>query len=87
MYESPVHFTGGVPRYQRVLNALPARDRPLRSRVPVRARVVWEDDGEEWVSGEAARLDRGVGIFVELADRRCRFTGVWLRYEDVDWGA
>lgn len=80
------HFTGNPPNYQNILNALPARDRPTRPRIPVRAHLNWETDGEEWHDGEALRLDPGAAIFVELHDPRCRFTGVWLRPEDVWWG-
>lgn len=47
------------------------------------ARIVWKTDSEEWVSGEALRLDPGVAIFVELSDKRCRFTDTWLSPDDV----
>lgn len=85
MSYSSVHFTGGIPAYQRVLNDLGARRRPERNKLSVRARIVWETDGEEWVDGEALRLDPGVAIFVELSDKRCRFTGAWLSPDDVWW--
>lgn len=48
MIESQVHFTGSALQWQHVLNSLPARDKPARAKVPVRARLVWEQDGEEW---------------------------------------
>ena len=79
------HFTGGRPNYQRVLNDLGARSRPELRKIPVRARIVWERDGEEWVSGNALRLDPGVAIFVEFTDKRCKFTGAWLSPDDVSW--
>ena len=82
---SSVHFTGGAPRYQDVLNGHEARRRPDRTKIPVLARVVWRDDGEQWCHGHALRLDPGIAIFVELHDRRCRFTGVWLSPDDVIW--
>lgn len=83
MYE---HRFGGPPEYQNITNALPARDRPERNRVPVRARIVWEQDGEQWVGGHALRLDmEGNAIFVEFIDRRHRFTGAWLAPDDVEW--
>lgn len=86
MTESHVHFTGSTPHYQHVLNSLPARDRPARTKLPVRARLEWERDGEEWKDGHALRLDpAGPAIFVELSDPRCKFTGVWLHPDDVDW--
>lgn len=78
---------GDPPDRQHILNSLPARDRPDRNRVPVRARIVWERDGEQWVTGHALRLDTdGNAIFVEFLDRRKWFTGAWLAPEDVVWG-
>lgn len=86
MYDNPVHFTGSAPKWQNVTNSLPARDKPTRTKIPVRARLVWEQDGEEWKDGHALRLDTaGPAIFVELQDKRCRFTGVWLHPDDVQW--
>ncbi|MCD1285254.1 MULTISPECIES: hypothetical protein [unclassified Brevibacterium] len=58
------------------------RDRPP---VPVRARIVWERDGEEWVEGSAERLGFDGAIFVAIRDRRCSTLGAWLRPEDVWW--
>lgn len=75
----------GPPVYQRVLNGGPARRLPDRRPIPVRARIVWENDGEEWVDGDALRLDPGVAIFVQFADPRCKFTGIWLSPDDVVW--
>ena len=47
---------------------------------------MWEQDGEEWQAGNALRLDSdGPAIFVELKDKRCKFTGVWLDPVDVWW--
>lgn len=86
MTESKVHFSGSALKWQEVLNALPARDEPDRTKIPVRARLEWAEDGEEWKDGYALRLDaRGPAIFVELRDRRCKFTGVWLHPDDVWW--
>lgn len=86
MSDRPVHFTGGAPKWQSILNALTARDKPARAKIPVRARLVWEQDGEEWKAGNALRLDSdGPAIFVELQDKRCKFTGVWLNPNDVWW--
>lgn len=83
MYEQ---FTGDPPKQQDILNSLPARDRPARKRVPVRARIMWERDGEEWIDGHALRLDEnGPAIYVEFGDKRKKFTGVWLHPDDVQW--
>ncbi|MGO2037019.1 MAG: hypothetical protein ACTH2U_11120 [Brevibacterium sp.] len=77
---------GDPPARQDILNSLPARDRPDRKRVPVRARIVWERDGEEWKGGHAIRLDvEGNAIFVEFLDSRKKFTGAWLHPDDVVW--
>lgn len=71
---------------QEILNALPARNRPERKRVPVRARIVWAEDGEEWRNCHAIRLDEDEpAIHVELLDKRSKFIGVWLRPDDVEW--
>lgn len=83
MYEQ---FTGDPPKYQNILNRLPARDCPMRDRVPVQARFVWERDGEEWKGGRAVRFDEDEpAIYVEVIDKRFQFVGAWLRPEDVDW--
>lgn len=79
-------FAPGPPKYQEVRNRLPARDKPQRDRITVRARLVWEYDGEEWIECVASRLDAdGPAIYVELADSRCRTVGVWLHPDDVWW--
>lgn len=71
--------------WQGIVNALPARDRPNRPPVPVRTRIVWSVDGEEWLDGEAERLDPGRAIYVRLHDRRCSLLGAWLHPDDVWW--
>ena len=81
----PIQFSGGVPHYQDVVNSLTARERPERPKIPVLARVEWDTDGEQWCHGHALRLDPGIAIFIELSDPRCRFTGVWLSFDDVIW--
>ncbi|MGH3117457.1 MAG: hypothetical protein ACRDQ2_10190 [Gaiellales bacterium] len=50
--------------------------------IPVRARVVWAGDGEEWVDGTARRWTANA-VFVGLSDERLRAIGVWLRPEDL----
>ena len=72
--------------WQKVRNGAGARgsyrDRPP---VPVRARVVFEHDGEVWLDGTATRLGFDCAIFVELKDRRVQTVGVWLDPHDVWW--
>jgi hypothetical protein len=51
----------------------------------VRARVVFERDGEVWLDGTATRLGFDGAIFVELKDRRVQTIGVWLTPGDVWW--
>lgn len=58
------------------------RDRPSMS---VRARVVFERDGEVWLDGTASRLGFDGAIFVELHDRRLQTVGAWLPPVDVWW--
>jgi hypothetical protein len=50
--------------------------------VPVTARIVWEDDGEEYIETEAAGWS-GQLVYVRVPDRRCRLTSVWLPAADV----
>lgn len=58
--------------------------RVLRQRrpVPVMARIVWSDDGEEWVPGQAVKWVRPV-VFVQVTDRRVRGFGLWLPADEV----
>lgn len=56
------------------------RDRPP---LPVRARVVFDRDGEVWLEGMATRQGFDGAIFVELKDRRCQAIGAWLPTADV----
>lgn len=50
--------------------------------IPVRARIVWEGDSEEWLNGMAKRWTRDA-VFVSLDDVRLRTVGVWLHPSDV----
>jgi hypothetical protein len=50
--------------------------------MPVTARIVWADDGEEWFETEAAGWT-GRHVYVRMPDRRYRFTSVWLDASDV----
>lgn len=79
--------------WQRCLNALevPPRDeqRDVTHGVPVRARWVWEHDGEGWVDGRviAAWERRGYDDVVLVHrlhhDERGQTPGEWLRASDV----
>lgn len=51
--------------------------------VAVTACVVWADDGQEWLDGEAERLAPGEAIYVRLHDRRCSTLGAWLEPDEV----
>jgi hypothetical protein len=57
---------------------------PDRPRIPVVARVVWCDIGDESVEGYAMRWS-GRSVFVTPAGQRCRngALGVWLDATDV----
>ncbi len=83
----PAQGPPNTSRWQRALNeACPANARHIGDApgpVPVRARVVWERDGEEWVDGTAIRWDRS-HVLVQINDRaRCPTIGFWLRPQDV----
>lgn len=79
-------FSPGPSQCQEAFNALAARDCPDRTKIPVRARLVWENDGEECKDGEALGLGvKGPAIFFELVAGRCKFTRVWLHPAAVVW--
>jgi hypothetical protein len=50
--------------------------------VPVIARIVWEDDGEEHIATEAVGWHRKL-VYVHVPDRRYRHTSVWLDAADT----
>lgn len=85
MNESNPHGTATWKYWQGILNGLDARGCPDRPPIPVRARVVFAEDGEDWLDGEAERLDPGAAIYVRLHDRRVSTLGVWLHPDDVRW--
>lgn len=82
------NWTPEPVRIQRVLNvdAPPTRAlqlMPDKGRIPVRARLVWSVDGEEWVDALATRWTR-TQVFVEPGDRRLAGAiGVWISAADV----
>lgn len=63
------------------MNPRAFRDRPV---VPVRVRVVWETDGEEYLYGEAIRWDDH-HVYVRIRDTTSRLAnqGIWLKPHDV----
>lgn len=65
------HWPGAPASYRR-------RDNPL----PVRARIVWQEFGEEYLDGLAVRWD-SAHVYVEIDDRRLMTNGVWLKPLDV----
>lgn len=86
MIESEDYGTATWRYWQKIINDAGARG-SFQSRPPVhvRARVVFERDGEVWIDGTAARLGFDGAIFVEFRDRRCRPLGAWLSPDDVWW--
>lgn len=50
--------------------------------IPVRARIVWEDDGEEWIDTTADAWFRTT-VLVLVSDRRSRTRGAWLDASDI----
>jgi hypothetical protein len=73
--------------WQRVSNERwPAKPRGFRDRpgIRVRARIMWERDGEEWLPGTAVRWNaRHVFVLVQESRGRLRGQGVWLAPADV----
>jgi hypothetical protein len=80
----PVHRQPGWSPGQRILNDAGARqpNHVLDPPVQVVARIVWEDDGEEYIDTEAAGWS-GQLVYVRVPDRRYRLTSVWLAAADV----
>lgn len=72
--------------HQRILNAheVPPHSAQvdLHPCVPVRARIVWEKDGVEYMETTAYAYS-GRLILVHTNDRRNHGTGVWLSVEDA----
>ena len=69
---------------QRILDGTGARmpEHRLYPPVPIVARIVWEDDGEEHLETEALGWT-GRDVYVRMPDTRYQFTAVWLNVADV----
>lgn len=78
VYDNPPSWRS----WQRILNDVGARSYVRRDPIPVRARIVWADDGEEYLDGWAIAWT-GDAVLVELRDPRCSTVGAWLSPIDV----
>jgi hypothetical protein len=69
---------------QRILNSTGARvpEHTFHQPVPITARIVWADDGKEFIDTVAAGWS-GQNVYVRLPDPRYRLTSVWLDAADV----
>lgn len=78
---SPMHNRWQTATNQKwPANAREIRDQPQA--IAVTARIVWADDGEEWVDGRAIRWTRH-HVLVAIDDPRCQTIGFWLAPQDV----
>lgn len=86
VYRPVVSWHEAAERYQRVLNALPIparrEQREAAVWIPIRARVVWELDGQDIFETDALGWTRHA-VHVRLEDRRLRVKAVWLSPADV----
>jgi hypothetical protein len=76
-----------VLAWRQVLNMhWPPRPKAFELRepgIPVRVRIVWDLDGEEYLDGVARRWDDG-HVYVEINDQtRLQGNGVWVKPQDV----
>lgn len=55
---------------------------PDRPPIPAHVRVVFEHDGEVWLTGNATRW-HGRCVFVLVYDKRLQVPGVWVDASDV----
>jgi hypothetical protein len=69
---------------QAILTSTGARqpEHTFKEPVPITARIVWADDGEEFIETVAAGWS-GQNVYVRLPDRRYRRISVWLDAADV----
>ncbi|MGH3480464.1 MAG: hypothetical protein ACRDQD_26975 [Nocardioidaceae bacterium] len=72
------------PRKQRVLNEfVHSRDvPPRRDSIPVTVRIEFQDDGTQWLDGDAIAWTRHA-VHVQLDDPRLGLSRIWLKSEDV----
>lgn len=72
------------PQHQRILNAHRVPDKFIDAHqpIPVRARLVWADDGEQWINTLALSWTRRL-VRVRVTDRRWQLNAVWLQTADV----
>jgi hypothetical protein len=80
------HQPTHVLAWREVLNMhWPPRPSEFERRRPgiaVRVRIVWDQDGEEYVDGVATRWDVD-HVYVEVGDQRLQGNGVWVKPDDV----
>lgn len=71
--------------WQEITNERPIPPRRLQHdcNVPVRARIVWERDGEEFLDTIAYAWGPHDVVLVEVLDERRRTNGVWLHVSDA----
>jgi hypothetical protein len=69
---------------QKILNDTGAREpkHTFHQPVPITARIVWADDGEEHIDTRALGWT-GRDVYVRMSDRRYRLTACWLDAADV----
>ncbi len=76
-----------LARRQAILNERPIPPRRLQHQectpIPVRVRLVWERDGEQWVDTRA-RDWVGRDVLCDVNDRRWPVGGVWLDAGDME---
>lgn len=72
-------------RWQEITNERPIPPRRLQHNcnVPVRARIVWERDGEEFRDTIAYAWGPHDTVLVEVLDERRETIGVWLHVSDA----
>jgi hypothetical protein len=64
---------------QRHARGVPDQKNPI----PVRVRVVWQRDGEQWIEEAMARRWTKTAVFVTFDDERLQISGVWVAPADV----
>ncbi|MEE6295224.1 hypothetical protein [Georgenia wangjunii] len=70
--------------HQAIVNAhdVPRRFTRARIPIPVRARIVWEDDGVEVLDTLATAWTAAL-VLVDVSDRRNRLNAAWIALADV----